>query len=198
VALEGAPALLLAWAVVFAISAVTFPFPPAWTVLACFRTYTNVPLIPLTIGGTAAAALGRVLFAWQVSKFTGRLPADARANAQALSEAAHTRLRWPWLFVVLYSFLPLSSDPVFIAVGMGALPRRSSLVAFFLARSVYNTLMVAAVGPVVSNFADLFAGGLDWRSIIVVLIATGGYALFLKLPWARWLGVQHSPEPATS
>jgi hypothetical protein len=127
---------------------------------------------------------------WQEKTFTHRLPPDAQANAQALAAAAHSRLRWPWLFVVIYSFLPISSDAVFTAVGMGALPVRSTVVAFFLARSIYNTLMVVAVGPVVSNLADLFAGRLGWQSILVVLLAAGGYVLFWKLPWARWLHVQ--------
>jgi membrane protein DedA with SNARE-associated domain len=133
-----------------------------------------------------------VLFAWQVKTFTGRLPADAQANAQALAAAAHSRLRWPGLFVIVYSFLPISSDAVFTAVGLGALPLRSTLLAFFLARSVYNTLMVVAAGPVVSNLADLLGGRLGWRAIGVVLLATGGYVLFLKLPWACWLRVQPS------
>jgi len=194
---DGVPALVVAWAVVFAMNAVTFPLPPAWMVLAAFHTTTHVALLPLTIGGSAAAALGRLLFTRQVRNFTAHLPADARANARALAAAAHTRLRWPWLFVAIYSFLPVSSDAVFIAVGLGALPKRSSLLAFFLARSVYNTLMVVAAGPVVSNLAELFAGRLGWGSLGVVLLATGGYALFLKLPWARWLGTQSASERAT-
>ena len=107
-AVEGVPALVVAWVIVFAMNAVTFPLPPAWTVLAAFRSYTQVPLLPLTIGGSAAAALGRLLFAWQVKTFTGRLPRDAQSNAQALAAAAHSRMRWPWLFVVIYSFLPIS------------------------------------------------------------------------------------------
>ncbi|MBV8715925.1 MAG: hypothetical protein JO020_03155 [Chloroflexi bacterium] len=187
---EGAPALVVAWAIVFAMNAVTLPLPPAWMVLATFRAYTELALLPLTIGGSLAAALGRLLFAWQVRAFTGRLPADAQTNAQALAAAAHSRLRWPWLFVVVYSFLPISSDAVFTAVGLGALPLRSTLVAFFLARSVYNTLMVVAAGPVVSNLADVFAGRLGWRSVGFVFLAIGAYVLFLKLPWARWLRVQ--------
>jgi membrane protein DedA with SNARE-associated domain len=189
-AVESAPALVVAWAIVFAINALTLPLPPAWMVLASIRAYTQVALLPLTIGGSAAAALGRLLYAWQVKTFTHRLPADAQANAQALAAAAHSRLRWPWLFVVIYSFLPISSDAVFTAVGMGALPVHSTVVAFFLARSIFNTLMVVAAGPVVSNLADLFAGRLGWQSILVVLLAAGGYVLFLKLPWARWLHVQ--------
>ncbi|MBV9354532.1 MAG: hypothetical protein JO023_03285 [Chloroflexi bacterium] len=183
-------ALLSAWALVFLMNAVTFPLPPAWMVLAAYHATTPVPLLPLTIGGSAAAALGRMVFARLVGTFTLHLPADARANAQALAAAAHTRWHWPWLFVLAYSFLPISSDGLFVAVGMGMLPAHSSLLAFFLARSVFNTVMVQIAGPVVSNVADLFAGRFGWSSLLVVVAAVAAYVLFVKLPWARWLGVQ--------
>jgi hypothetical protein len=151
--------------------------------------------LPLTIGGSAAAALGRMVFARMVGTFTVHLPADARSNAQALANAAHTRWRWPWVFVLVYSFLPISSDALFVAVGMGALPARSTLLAFFLARSVFNTAMVQVSGPVVSNVADLFTGRFGWSSLLVVVGAIAAYVLFLKLPWARWLGVDsHSVD----
>jgi hypothetical protein len=187
--------LVLTWLLVFAMNAVTFPLPPAWTVLAAIRTATSVALVPLTVGGSAAATLGRMLFARQVNAFTGRLSASERANAEALAAAANSRARWPWLFVVIYSFLPLPSDPVFIAVGLGALPAASSFLAFFLARSVFNTLMVLAAGPAVSNLTDLFAGRFSWSSILVVLVSAAGYVLFLKLPWTRWLVTQKRPAP---
>ena len=185
-------ALLSAWALVFLMNAVTFPLPPAWMVLAVYHATTPVPLLPLTIGGSAAAALGRIVFARQVSNLTIHLPADAQANAQALASAAHTHGRRPWLFAALYSFLPISSDALFVAVGMGALPTRGTLQAFFLARSIFNTLMVQVASPVVSNIGDLFAGRFGWSSVLLVLGATVGYALFLKLPWARWLGVERA------
>ena len=91
--------------------------------------------------------------------------------------------------MAIYSFLPVPSDPVFVAIGTGRPAQRSSTVAYFLARSVFNTLMVWVSGPVVSNLGDLFAGPFGWTSVVAVLAAVGGYVLFPKLPWARWLGV---------
>jgi membrane protein YqaA with SNARE-associated domain len=189
--------LLSAWALVFVMNAVTFPFPPAWTVLTAYYATGSVPLLPLTLGGSAAAAIGRMLFAWTIGRFTNRLSAEQRANAQALSEAAHRKLRWPWLFVVIYSFLPVPSDPVFVAVGLGALPWASTFIAFLLARSVFNTIMVVSARPVVANVADLLTGRFNWSSVLIVLATVAGYMLFLRLPWARWLGTS-TPAPPSS
>jgi membrane protein YqaA with SNARE-associated domain len=184
--------LISACTLVLVMNAVTLP-PPAWTVLAAYCATGRVPLLPLTLVGSAAATLGRLLFSWTVARFTGRLSAQERANAQALADAANRRLRWPWLFVIIYSFLPVPSDPVFVAIGLGALPKRSSTIAYFLARSVFNTLMVWVASPVVSNVGDLFAGRFGWSPVVVVLAAVGGYVLFVKLSWARWPGVGASP-----
>jgi membrane protein YqaA with SNARE-associated domain len=190
------PALLTAWAVVFLMNVVPLHLPPAWTVLGVFYATAGVPLLPLTVGGSAAAALGRLGFSRIVGRMGARLPADLRANAEALAAAAHTRLRWPAAFVALYSFLPLSSDPVFVAVGLGALPLRSSLAAFFVARSVFNTLVVWGSQPVATNLGDVFAGTGGWRAVAVPLAAAAGYVVFLKLPWARWLGLPAPAAPA--
>jgi hypothetical protein len=56
-------------------------------VLAAFRASTQVELLPLTVGGSAAATLGRLLFARQMRNLTRHLPVDAGANAQALAAA---------------------------------------------------------------------------------------------------------------
>ncbi len=132
------PELVSAWALVFLMNAVTFPLPPAWTVLAAYYATGRVPLLPLTLVGSAAATLGRLLFSWTVARFTGRLSAQEQANAEALADAANRRLHWPWLFVIIYSFLPVPSDPVFVAIGLGALPQRSSTIAYF-SRARYST-----------------------------------------------------------
>jgi hypothetical protein len=79
-----------------------------------------------------------------------------------------------------------------VDVGVGALPLRSSLVAFFLARSVFNTLMVLGSKPVTSSLADLIAGRVTWQSILVSVGSIAGYAVFLKLPWSLRLGLEQS------
>lgn len=187
--------LLTAWAIVFVMNVVPLHLPPAWMVLAAFYAGTGVPLLPLTIGGSVAAALGRLGFSRIVGRLGARLPADMRANADSLADVARTRLRWPAAFVALHSFLPLSSDPVFVAVGMGALPLRSSLLAYVVARSIFNTLIVWGAKPVATSLGDVFAGTGGWQAVALPLAAAAGYLGVLKLPWARWLG---TAPPAAS
>ncbi len=77
---------------------------------------------------------------------------------------------------------------MFVAVGLRALPWASTFIAFLLARSLFNTIMVVSARPVVAKVADLFAGRFNWSSVPIVLATVAAYVLFLSLPWARWLG----------
>jgi hypothetical protein len=175
-------------------NAVTLPLPPARMVLATFREYTHVALLPLTIGGSAAAALGRLLFAWQVKTFTHRLPADARTQRRCSGGGGSFTLA---VAVVIrgHLFVLAYFERRCLHRGRnGGFTASQHTGRVFLARSVFSTLMVLTAAPVVSNLAELFAGRFGWRSIAIVLLATAGYALFLKLPWAQWLRVQPAAQ----
>jgi membrane protein DedA with SNARE-associated domain len=189
------PILLLAGALAFVMNAVALPLPPTWVVLAAIYGTTHVPLLLLTLCGTAGAALGRGVFALSIRFFDTRLPAKLRANAEALARAVHRRARWATPFVAVYTFLPLPSNPLFAAVGMGALPLRPSMAGYFLGRWANNTIALLAARPVVGNLHDLFARSLSWRSLAQAAVAVVAYLIFLSLPWRRWLGLD-APEAA--
>src|SRR5947208_132655 len=62
------PTLLTAWAIVFAMNAVPLHLPPAWMVMGAVYATSGVLLLPLTVGGSAASALGRLGFSRTVSR----------------------------------------------------------------------------------------------------------------------------------
>jgi membrane protein DedA with SNARE-associated domain len=139
--------------------------------------------------------LGRGAFALSIRYFDTKLPEKQRANAEALARAVHRHARWATPFVAAYTFLPLPSNPLFVAVGMGALPLRRAMAGYFLGRWPNNTLTLLAAQPVVGNLHDLFAHALSWRSLAQAAAAIVAYLIFLSLPWRRWLGLD-APEAA--
>ena len=52
------PELVSAWALVFLMNAVTFPLPPALTVMAAYYATVRVPLLPSEFGRGAAVCAG--------------------------------------------------------------------------------------------------------------------------------------------
>src|SRR5438477_600461 len=61
--MDGWSALPAAWLTALIINLMPAFMPPTWSVLALFRITTGAPLLPLTVGGAAASAAGRVALA---------------------------------------------------------------------------------------------------------------------------------------
>jgi membrane protein DedA with SNARE-associated domain len=116
-----------------------------------------------------------------------KLPPRLRANAEALAQTVHRQERSATPFVALYTFLPLQTNPLFVAVGMGALPLPQSMIGYFVGRLAHNTILLLTARPVVGNVHDLFARSLSWRSLAQAGAAVVACLIFLSLPWKRWL-----------
>lgn len=186
--------LLGAFAAALALNAFVVPLPPTWAVLALIHGATAAPLLPLALAGALGAAAGRGCFALAVRHLNTHLPGRMRANAEALAAAAQRHARWPLLFVAVYSFLPLPTNPLFAGVGMGALPLRKSIVGYFAARWAQTTLLLLGTRPVARDVRALFAHSLTWVSATTAAIIVA-YAIFLSLPWQRWLGIATPDRP---
>jgi membrane protein YqaA with SNARE-associated domain len=189
--------LLSACALAFAMNAVALPLPPTWVILAIIHNTTHVPLLLLTLFGTLGATFGRGCFALSIRTLKTKMPPKMRAHAAALASAVHSRARWATPFVALYCFLPLPSNPLFVAVGTDALPLPQSMLGYFIGRWANNTLVLLLAKPVTGNIRDLFAQSLSWRSLAQGAAATAAYLVFLNLPWERWLHLD-APESASS
>jgi membrane protein DedA with SNARE-associated domain len=189
--------LLLSCLLAFVMNAVALPLPPTWVMLALIHGGTQVPLVPLVIFGTIGATFGRACFALSIRFFNTKLPPKMQANAQALARAVHRQAKWAIPFVAVYTFLPLPSNPLYVAVGMGALPVTQSSIGYFMGRSVNNTLTLLAAKPVAGSIHDLFTHSLSWQSLLQAVLAISAYLIFLSLPWKRWLHLDE-PEAATA
>jgi membrane protein DedA with SNARE-associated domain len=187
--------LLLTCLLALVMNAVALPLPPTWVMLAVIRGTTQVPIVPLVIFGTIGATLGRACFALSIRFFNTKLPAKMQANAEALARAVHRQAKWAIPFVALYTFLPLPSNPLYVAVGMGALPLTQSSIGYFMGRSVNNTMALIAAKPVAGSLHDIFTHSLSWQSLIQAVLAIAAYLIFLSLPWKRWLHLDESETP---
>jgi membrane protein DedA with SNARE-associated domain len=184
--------LLATCALAFVMNAVALPLPPTWVVLSVIHNTTHAPLLLVTLFGTLGAMFGRGCFALLIRNVNTKLPPAIRANATALADAVRGRARWATPFVALYCFLPLPSNPLFVAVGMGALPLRGAMIGYFIGRWAGNTIALIAARPVAGSIRDLFAGSLSWRSLAQGAVVTIGSVVFFSLPWKRWLHLDTS------
>jgi len=139
--------LPIAWATAFLINLVPAFMPPTWAVLAVFHITSDVPLLPLTIGGAAASAGGRYLLALGTRQLDQFLPDGDRRNAEALGGFLCRHSRWSVVIVFLGCLGPLPSNALFIACGLGRVRLSPIVVAFFLSRAIADSLWVWSAGP---------------------------------------------------
>lgn len=182
--------LLAAWAVVFVINIVPVFMPSSWTVMAAFKILGGLPLLPLTIGGAAMSALGRVVLALLSRRFGRRLPETDRKNAEALGAFIERHPRWRILIVFGYCLGPFPSNPLFIAAGVSRLRLLPVAVTFFISRAIADTFWVWTAGKVAGGVQGTFRDQVtSWQAIALQLGSLALLVLVFRLPWAKWLGL---------
>lgn len=184
--------LLAGWLAIFVVSVAPAFMPPTWAVLAAFYVGSGVPLWPLTLGAAVAGALGRMVLARATRHFGRFLRTQDRRNAEALGDWFNRRGRWRWPLVAAYSLGPFPSNALFIAAGAGRVPLWPIAVTFALCRAGSDTLWVWTSARVVgSAWAYITDSMTDWRAIALQVLGLAGLVLIFRLPWARWLGMNH-------
>lgn len=186
-----------AWIVALVINVIPAFMPPTWSVLAVFKITSNLPLVPLTVGGAAMSAAGRAVLARSSRALENKLSETDRANARALGAFVNRHRRWREVIVFGYCLGPFPSNPLFIAAGVGRVPLRPVVVTFFISRAIADTFWVWGAGRASASLGDVFVSSLtSWQSIAIQIVSVLLVALVLRLPWARWLGLDAAADSA--
>lgn len=189
--------LLLVWLIVLGINVVPAFMPPSWSVMAVFRITVGLPLLPLTVGGAAMSAVGRMGLARLSRRFGSLLPHEDRTNAEALGRFINRHRRWRFVIVFGYCLGPFPSNPLFITAGVGRVPLLPVALAFFASRTLADTFWVWTANKVSHSLGHVFVEQLtSWKSIVAQVISIMLIVLVFRLPWARWLGIGEEAEPA--
>jgi hypothetical protein len=188
--------LLAAWGVALGINFVPAMMPPTWAVLATFRILQpEVPLLPLTIGGAAMSAVGRVGLALLTRKAGDHLPQTDQANARAVGGFLSRHRDWSLLAVFGLCLGPFPSNALFIAAGLARLRLAEVAVAFFLSRAVADTFWVWTAQKASSSLSgDLRTSLASWQAIAIQIVGLCLVVLVLRLPWAKWLNTRRAPK----
>ena len=188
-------ALPVAWVLAVIINLVPAFMPPSWAMLSVFRIASGAPLLPLTLGGAAASAAGRVGLAWGSARLGNKLPANEKKNAKALGDFIRRHGRWGVVIVFVGCLGPLPSNALFIAAGLGKVALRPLVVAFFLSRVIADTFWVWSAGKVSESTGSLFREQLtSWPAIAIQVAGLLVVVGVMRLPWVKWLGAV--PEEA--
>lgn len=188
--------LILVYALVFLINVVPAFMPPTWSILAFFLIRFDLPLLPLALGGAIAASLGRTALALLSRRFGRRmLTPERHENLLRLGQWLEERARWATpIAVLVYSFGPIPSNQLFIAVGLAEMRLAPVVAAFFVGRVISYTFWAFTAHEVIDRLDNVFVGywsnlaALAFQIAVIVLLV-----IFTRIDWPKVLHLPPLP-----
>ncbi len=179
--------LCAAFALSFVINLVPAFMPSTWMILACFYIRFDLPLLPLTIGGALASALGRLMLARGSTWFKHRFLHGRESGLHELGGFLNEHRNVLAGTVFLYALTPLPTNNLFIAAGMVEVNMVQVLLGFAASRILANTFWVWTTNSAFEHIGELFKGAVgSWAAIVLELMGVVSVALLYFLPWEKW------------
>lgn len=162
--------------------------PPTWMILAYFVVRFDLPLPGTVAIGATCATAGRLILA-SLSRTYLRpiLPTAMKTSYTGIGKFIKTKnkLALP-LLVLVYAFLPIPSNQVFMTMGLADLNTGLAGASFFLGRVISYTFWVSLANRVSDNISLIFAKHFEnpRTYIVEIVIFVVIYALGQVL-WQR-------------
>jgi len=141
------------------------------------------PWLVLIIG-VPASVLGRYLLSLYVPKLLGKVIKQAKSDEL---EYVGSRLKgslWrSWLFVAVYSLLPISTTALFSAAGLARIKPVQILPPFFVGKFVSDAVMLFTGNYAIHNSMDVLNGTFSWKGLTTIVEGLVVLGAFLFLDW---------------
>jgi len=193
--------LTAAFALSFLINLAPAFMPSTWMILAFFYIRFDLPLLPLTIGGAIASAVGRLCLAMGSAAFKRRFLRSRQAGLNELGAFLDDHRNVVGMTVFLYALTPLPTNNLFIAAGMVEVSMMRVLAGFIASRILANTFWVWTTNRAFEHLGDLFKGAFgNWVAVLLEVGGVTSILLLYVLPWERWFAryIRRTPRAAAS
>lgn len=163
---------------VFSINVIPGFMPPTWAVLAFFYITYQQELIPTVIIGALSAVSGRIVLAKLSQRYIRPiLPKKIQVNLEALGTFLHRHDKFSIPLIILYAFLPIPSNHVFIAVGLSGFHIQLIAFSFFIGRLISYTFWVSVAKKIVVSQDALWLELAGFAALILISL----------IPWEKLL-----------
>lgn len=176
---------LLAVFIIIVINVIPAFMPPTWIVVSYFYVRYELNLFGLVFISTLSSSFGRYLLTLS-SEFISKksLSRKAMQNVVYLGDIFKRHPKWIFTVTLAWSFAPIPSNPLFIALGLAHVNMKSAIVAFFIGRFINYSILAYTSQIVYQNLSESFSSTfLDWKQL---LIAFSGVILILFYVIIDW------------
>ena len=186
-------ALVLLFALVFALNLIPVFAPPTWMALAFVGfQFPETSAWALALTGAAAATTGRLTLALLSHRIVGKklLNETQRTNIYVVKQRLEKRPALTFGIFLSYAFSPLPSNFLFIAYGLTGLSLARVALPFFLGRCVSYAFFIVGGQAAGRRFqidsfdSTLYASG---YFIVTQLAVMAALYAFTRIDWAVWI-----------
>jgi membrane protein YqaA with SNARE-associated domain len=160
------------------------PLPPAFSLMIALQVIFGLSIWPVIILGVAGSAIGRLILAYYIPSVANRLLTKEKNNdIRLLGEKLNNSKIKGQLFVLIYTLMPLSSTPLFIASGIARLKPLFVLPAFIIGKFTSDSIAVFMGAYATANTENLFKGNISYQSVLAVFLFLLLMFLLLFINW---------------
>jgi membrane protein YqaA with SNARE-associated domain len=165
------------------------PLPPAFTLMIFLQTVFGLSIWPVIILGVAGSAVGRLILTYYIPAVANHiLNTEKNEDIRLLGEKIKTKGFKAQLFMLVYTLLPLSSTPLFIAGGVARVSPLYMLPAFILGKCTTDSVAVF-MGKYAAENTDIFlTGKISTESVVALLLFL---LLMFFLLFINWRSLIH-------
>lgn len=162
--------------------------PPVWTVMVFMVVKFDLNPWWVLAVGVPGSVLGRYGLSLYVTKFLGKVMKQAKSDEMKFVGRKLNGSLWrAWLFVLLYSLLPISTTALFSAAGLARIKPIQILPPFFVGKFISDAVMLFSGSYAINNSVDLLYGTFSWKGITTIVAGLVILAAVLFLDWRRLL-----------
>jgi len=158
--------------------------PPVWTVMIFLLVKFDLnPWLVLAVG-VPGSVLGRYLLSLYVPKLLGKVIKQTKSDElEYVGSRLKGSLGRTWLFVAVYSLLPISTTALFSAAGLARIKPIQILPPFFVGKFVSDAVMLFSGSYAIHNSVDVLYGTFSWKGLTTVVVGLAVLGAFLFLDW---------------
>lgn len=162
--------------------------PPVWTVMVFMLVKFDLnPWLVLAVG-VPGSVLGRYVLSLYVPKLLGKVMKRTKSDElEFVGRKLKGSLWRSWLFVLLYSLLPMSTTALFSAAGLAKIKPIQILPPFFVGKFISDAVMLFTGSYAIHSSMDVVNGTFSWKGIITIVAGLIVLGAFLFLDWRQLL-----------
>ena len=163
---------------------VPFPFLPAFTIMIFLQVFFDLELWLVIVLGVAGSILGRYILSLYIPYISDKYFKTAKnEDIEFLGKKMKEKGWKTQLVIVAYSLLPLPTTPLFVAGGIARLKPLYIIPAFFVGKSISDTVALSMGKYASENMDTIKSNLLSWQSISGLAVSLLMLFALLFIDW---------------